>query len=82
MHNDFGLGGFKLILSLAFMINTSMLIGLTQGDAAKSAIQNLRQVQQAASEIKKHEQEMRHAEWQLRHIDQIADARDLDSSIQ
>jgi len=82
MYHDHGTGGLKLILSFALMINMSMLVGLTQGDAAKSAFGKLRQMQQASAEIKKHEAEMRRIEWQLHHVDQLADARDIDSSVQ
>lgn len=70
-----GFGGLRMALSFAMMINVSMLIGLTQGDTARDALNGLRTIKYAAAEIKQHEPEMRRFEWQMRNLDKITSGK-------
>lgn len=55
----------KFILSLALMINMSMLVGLTQKSAAQTAVENIRSARQAATQLQSALPELRQAERQI-----------------
>ncbi|TAH32338.1 MAG: hypothetical protein EYC62_09405 [Alphaproteobacteria bacterium] len=72
MYYDYGFGSWKLALSLAMMINISMLVGLTQRDSMFELFSDLRTIRKAAVEIKKHEPDAIRWHNELANVDKIA----------
>ncbi len=74
MYYEYGFGSWKLALSLAMMINISMLVGLTQRDSMHELFSDMRTIRKAAVEIKKHEAEVNHWQQQMANFNELADA--------
>lgn len=66
---DSSFGSMKVALSLAMMINISMLVGLTQRDNAHELLGDIRTMRKAAAEIKKYDPELQRWEREMRNVD-------------